>query len=101
MYYVLLKCKQAVFVYASHLKNSNSFMHSNVNHSHPKVNLSKFISLFRLLLKLTMVALLYFDTSLQVKCDFWTWFICSVLVAQGIHAMGFKHATVNFALHFK
>ena len=46
MYYVLLKCKQAVFVYASHLKNSNSFMHSNVNHSHPKVNLSKKNSTF-------------------------------------------------------
>ena len=37
----------------------------------------------------TLVALLYFYTSLQV------------LVAQGICAMGFKRATVNFALHFK
>ena len=30
----------------------------------------------------SMVALLYFRTSLQVKCDFWTYIFCVVLVAQ-------------------
>ena len=54
-----------------------------------------------LTLNQTRVALLYFDISLQVKCDFWTQFFCAVLVAQGIRATGFKRATVNFALHFK
>ena len=31
-----------------------------------------------------------FAQHFKVKCDFGTWFFCAVLVAQGIHAMGFK-----------
>ena len=50
------------------------------------------------MLRAIKVALLYFYASLQVKCDFWTYFFCAVRVAQEIRAMGFKCATVNFAL---
>ena len=42
-----------------------------------------------------MVALLYFCTSLKVKCDFWTYLFCIVLVAQErlTHVAGIPWAT--------
>ena len=38
------------------------------------------------------VALLYFHTTLKSEVRFWDLGFCGVLVAQGIHAMGFKNA---------